>query len=571
MNVLLPGVAALVAVLIVPGWSFYFDVVPKVVILLAGAALALWLWPRQARSTSLTWFFAMLAAQALAILLATIFSTHPWFSIYGSTWRRSGAPAELAVLVLAAATAAMLAGDRANLRLWLRITVLAAVPISIYAIMQYFGIDPILATSAYHFGEGKYMIVRPPGTLGHASYLATYLLYAAFGGGALARMEVGRLWKTAALGSAGLALFAMVLSGTRAALLGLVAGALFIAVREHLDRRWLVAAAGIVMVVAAFYISPAGARLRARVFWSSEDMLGGSRLLLWRDTLRMSASRWLTGYGPESFSLEFPRHESIELARQYPDFYHESPHNVFLDALVSKGLLGLAALIGVSIFGIATARGAVGGAFVAILISQQFTAFIIPTELYFYLCIAMLVSNTKPLPSLRKLPIAMGRVLAVPFACFAIFLTTGDLLLGSARRALDRGDVESAAQLVDRAGDWHASADFYFSRRFLQEKAAAPAMQAAVNAAKTADDPQNALVNLAAFRATVDDAAGVEKNLRDAVSAAPNWYKPHWLLAQVLEKEGRMTEAAAEAQAAFNRDGGKNPEVTATRDRLSSR
>jgi O-antigen ligase len=340
MDVLLPCVAALVAVLILPGWSFYFDVIPKIAVLLAATAIVLWTARRKPASPTrpLKIFFAVLAAQAAAILLATAFSTHRWFSLYGSTWRRDGIFAELAVLIFAAAAASALATDPSRLRLWLRITALTAGPVAIYAILQYFGIDPLLAPSGYQFGEGKFMIVRPPATLGHASYLATYLLYAVFAGAALVRKEMG-IWRNAAVATMVLALFALVLSGTRAAVVGLIAGVVFVAAREHINRRWVFAAAAIVAVLAAFYISPAGERLRARVFWSSEDMLGGSRLLLWRDTLWMSTQRWIAGYGPETFALEFPRHQSLELARKYPDFYHESPHNIFIDALVSKGVL----------------------------------------------------------------------------------------------------------------------------------------------------------------------------------------------------------------------------------------
>ena len=86
-------------------------------------------------------------------------------------------------------------------------------------------------------------------------------------------------------------------------------------------------------------------------------------------------------------------------------------------------------------------------------------------------------------------------------------------------------------------------------------------MQAARNAPATADDPQNAWINLAALSATVNDPAGVERSLREAIAIAPNWYKPHWLLAQVLDRLGRKAEAREEARLAVDRDGGKHVEV----------
>lgn len=588
MSLWLPSLAALVSLLILPGWSFYFDVIPKVAIVLAGAGMALWMPWSTTSSRRMRWFWGILAVQGIAAVIASAASTHRWFSFYGSTWRRRGVLAELAVLILAAAAAGTCRGDRR----WLRITVLTGLPIAIYAIFQYFGVDPLMDPAGYRFGEGRFMIVRPPGTLGHAAYLATYLLFIVFGGAALARLETG-LWKWAALATTVVGGFAIVLSGTRAALLGLIAGAVFVAVRERVSWKWVGAAGGLAIVLAAFYISPAGARLRARAFWSSEDRLGGSRLMLWRDSLRMAGGRWVAGYGPETFAIEFPRHESLALERAYPDFYHESPHNIFVDALVSEGVPGLAGLIAVVALGLACARGALGGAFAAMLVSQQFTAFTVPTELYFYVCVAMLVSERLPKKGTdrsvhRGAPgsgqgVASGdrvvsplfqrliKLTAIPFVGLAVYMSWGDLLLGSARRAMDRGQAGLAAELVDRARERGVSADLYFSRRFLTAKIWPAAIRAAASAPETGDDPQNALVNLAAFKATANDARGVEETLREAIAAAPNWYKPHWLLAQVLELGGRMPEAKVEAQAAADRDGGKHPEVEQSLERIRSR
>jgi len=96
-------------------------------------------------------------------------------------------------------------------------------------------------------------------------------------------------------------------------------------------------------------------------------------------------------------------------------------------------------------------------------------------------------------------------------------------------------------------------------------------MAAATRATHTAEDRQNAFVNLAAFYATENNAPGVEQSLRDAIAVAPNWFKPHWLLAQVLAREGRLAEAETEARMAVERDGGNNPEVTRTWEQLRRR
>jgi hypothetical protein len=310
-------------------------------------------------------------------------------------------------------------------------------------------------------------------------------------------------------------------------------------------------------------------------------------LLLWRDSLRMSGDRWLTGYGPETFAVEFPLHQSLDLARAFPDFYHESPHNIFLDALVSKGVFGLAALLALTALCLAYARGPLGGAFVAMLVSQQFTTFTLTTELYFYLTAALLLSDFTPRRVVTVRPSFTSPwrfLLAIPFIAMAAYLTIGDTLLAAARRALDRNNLDRAAQLEDRARRWHMSSDVYFSRRFLaltpvdsQKDPFARlrvwqyALAAARQAPEDAEDRQNALINLAALQSATGDAIGVERTLRQAIAAAPMYFKSHWLLAQVLELEGRTTEARAEAQAAFDRDGGKHAEVSALWERLRPR
>ena len=138
------------------------------------------------------------------------------------------------------------------------------------------------------------------------------------------------------------------------------------------------------------------------------------------------------------------------------------------------------------------------------LVSQQFSAFTLPTQLYFYLCMAILVSDfkTERVETRRWRPFQW--VLALPLACAALYLAAGDVLLASARRELDRGDVESAVRSLDRARAWGASADVYFSRRFLAFSQASSdtgtrfrawqyAMDAAARAPNTAEDRQNAL------------------------------------------------------------------------------
>jgi Tfp pilus assembly protein PilF len=98
-----------------------------------------------------------------------------------------------------------------------------------------------------------------------------------------------------------------------------------------------------------------------------------------------------------------------------------------------------------------------------------------------------------------------------------------------------------------------------------------PAFQSAVRAANTAEDRQNAFYNLAIFFATQNDAANVERALRNSIQWAPNWFKPHWTLSKLFLTQNRLADAELEARIAVNLNGGKDPEVAQTLDAIRSR
>ncbi len=206
----------------------------------------------------------------------------------------------------------------------------------------------------------------------------------------------------------------------------------------------------------------------------------------------MAAGRPLVGFGPDTFTGEFPRFQSIDLSRAYPDFYHESPHNVFFDALVSQGILGFLILIGLCTLVVYATRralpahsalaGTLFATFVAALVAEQFSVFIAPTAFFFYLAVAMLMSLT---PSEVKDQQSPNRwllaVASVAFsACFAFFglsLLVADHMLGRTRHAIEAGDVQGAANAYTQARRWRpdgSSADIYYSRSMMALAGKAP-------------------------------------------------------------------------------------------------
>jgi O-antigen ligase len=590
------AVVLLLPLLIAPGVLFYYDITPKVALLMIGAAAGLvFAWDSILRFWKTAKWFCIAVAGSLAIAgVATWMSAERELAWFGSNWRRLGALTEWAALLAALWIAAWAVRSERNVVILLRTICGAGLIAALYGIAQYFGWDPILPRSAYEVGEGVFQIVRPPGTMGHSDYFSAFLLWPVFAGAGLAAREQSALWRRLAIAAASAGSVAIVLSGSRGALVGLAAGAI---VRVALARgSWRIVAAGggaLVVLLALVYVSPAGERLRARVHWISEEPAGGARLLLWRDSLKMAMEKPVVGFGPDAFVAEFPKFESVDLARAFPDFYHESPHNLFLDALTREGILGLLALIVASYLGISgglVARGSTAAlamlpALIASVVTQQFVVFIAPTLFFFYVGAGVLAGSAsreertllKP-RAVRRVALVGGLIAAGVMAVAAYRLVRQDAALQVVQAKLDTNDAMAAAEAYRAAlakPNAGVTADLFLSRRFFKSAVASNqvmprlyvgqvAAGSASRATRLPEQLPNAWFNMAVLSASREDVAGTEYALRAAIEAAPNWYKPHWMLARVMAARGNGAEAASEAKMAIALNAGKDAEVEST-------
>ncbi|MGH9673392.1 MAG: hypothetical protein ACRD44_09435, partial [Bryobacteraceae bacterium] len=95
MAKLLAVAAAMIPLVIAPGALFYFDITPKVSLLLLATAVALPALAAPARDR-LTLLFAL---QLFSLCLSTALSAHPRLSLEGSTWRSFGLLTHASVLL----------------------------------------------------------------------------------------------------------------------------------------------------------------------------------------------------------------------------------------------------------------------------------------------------------------------------------------------------------------------------------------------------------------------------------------------------------------------------------------
>jgi hypothetical protein len=549
-----------------PGLAF-FDITPKLLLVVIGAGATLLLpWDRVPRP--IAW---LLGAMAAAAILSACLAESPQLALAGSDWRRLGLLASLACLALAAAASTL---DVRQRRVLLSVVTAAGGLIALYTIAQFLALDPILDSKLYTIGEGEWAIRRPPGTLGHAGYLSVYLCYVLFTAWHL--MADGRRWIWGGVALA--AAFAILLAGSRGAWLGAGTGFLVMLGRWPQRRRLLTALLFVALAGAAFVSTPLGEPLRSRLRWFVEDPGGGGRLLLWRDSLRVSP--WLGG-GPDGFEREFPRHRSEELARAFPDRHFESPHNLFLDHLTTSGLAGVAALIALLVWAGVNYRISSPGlpaALAAGVVAQQFLADTIVTRLTCLTVAALSFPPHEGPPRRSAVRMVCGALLLGAGVWFGAALLRADRALHLARSAASRGDFEALIREGASAADafpWGGVYPFAVARLLgtggMNPRAAessrayllALSLDLARRAAPAAASPELVAVHLGSVYVMQGRWKEAEAALAEAHRAAPSWYRPHYLQAELWFAQGRRAEAAAAARRALDLGARAHPEMAA--------
>ena len=152
-------------------------------------------------------------------------------------------------------------------------------------------------------------------------------------------------------------LWMLILSGTRGAILGFVAGLLVFAVAYAVwgeDRRVRVAAVSLIGLLAAIVVLFAAARNTAAFDWMSErsvivgrlssisldDVSVRGRRAAWSVGLRGFLSKPILGWGPENFIIASGRHFDAESGVRET---FDQAHNKLVEELTTKGLLGFLA------------------------------------------------------------------------------------------------------------------------------------------------------------------------------------------------------------------------------------
>jgi O-antigen ligase len=289
-----------------------------------------------------------IAPMSIAVVLCGALTLACWWRPGGERWVRTPVDAAGLVWLAALAIAALTAEDRAgSVHRVTKGFLLAIVPLA-----AYHGRDPRLArraiavlmvsaAAATIFALGKFVAqggafpVRVRGAVGHPlTYGGQAMLLAILSGSILLRSRDRRLMAGAC---ALLALLAPALLGsyTRSAWIGTVVG--FGIVIALTRPRWLPALAAAIVVLVL--VMPSGYRERALSVFHPHGVWNRERLYLWEAGWRMFREHPVTGIGLQDLKPWVERYRSPE-AHEPP---HGHMHNVYLQILVTMGLVGFAA------------------------------------------------------------------------------------------------------------------------------------------------------------------------------------------------------------------------------------
>lgn len=225
---------------------------------------------------------------------------------------------------------------------WWNTSLVASFLMVVYSVLQLLGLLTI--------NQGG---VRVDGTFGNAIYLAVYMLFHIF----IATLFMWRNWQSVPLRWVyGILIFAQASilyhTATRGAILGLLGGVLVTAVLSLRNKEDKVVKrvgasilVGLVVLIGGFFTLKDSEFIKNSLVLgrfsslTAEELKTQGRYFVWPMAIEGAKEKPLLGWGQENFNYVFQRHYSPEMFRLEPWF--DRAHNIFLDWLISGGILGL--------------------------------------------------------------------------------------------------------------------------------------------------------------------------------------------------------------------------------------
>lgn len=283
-------------------------------------------------------------ALAVANLLAAVFAEDRYIAMFGAQ-RHLGLTFVIDMVVLYAAVALAYRSARDWAILGAATGIAGAAAIA-YGFVQFAGLDPIV--------WADYTRQRPPSTFGNSDKFGHFLgvtLAAALGLAMVSASKAMKGTRIVAVLYAVAGLTAVGLIATRGALLGIAAVVPLLGVihlrlaRIRASSQVVVRFVGAAILVAVLggalvMATPLGQRVRAGL----TDSATQQRLFIADAAMRAFVDRPITGHGPDSFGVIYPRYRPPAAVATGSLVNQDSAHSWVLQALATTGVLGTVSL-----------------------------------------------------------------------------------------------------------------------------------------------------------------------------------------------------------------------------------
>lgn len=300
------------------------------------------------RNNRIIWALGGLFA---VFLLASIFSVDPHFSFWGSPYRGGGFVTFTFYFIFAILSFFLFKKDSlANSGLswkkaWI-FSIFIGVLVSLVAIFQYYGLFSSVFAPAPS---------GPSSAMGNPILLAIYLLLLFFPTLSFAIREKNIKLKLFYAFSLLLFLFAILVSGSRAAYFGIVVGILYFLLlypKKFTKIKILTAIFLLIVVAVVFYVNAfktyPQALQKNKIFQTLEGRLSIKKALnderykAWQTALKEIGDKPVLGWGPENLAVGFDKNYD-PLVTGSP--WWDKAHNVFLQIGAETGILGIIAYL----------------------------------------------------------------------------------------------------------------------------------------------------------------------------------------------------------------------------------
>src|SRR3989344_645565 len=316
-----------------------------------------------------------ITAFAASFVLAGIFGVRPSYSFWSNFERGEGGLQILNLYAFFVLLVTLFREDR-DWRKMFWLSLAAASLMILYGVLAgftcYSGAQQIPCNIGGWGGIGPHFAspgFRFQGSLGNSEYVPGYLVFMLFFASYLL-LGTKRSWKSpqslAILAFLLLFFVFSVMSGTRGAFLGLMAGLLaaviYIGFYRKVWRKWLALGAilallAVVLLVqfrnVPFIQKIPGVSSITRLTFSSHDLADlTTRFVMWDTAVQGWKERPLLGWGPENFLMLFDKHYEIRYYNPENGFgaWFDRAHSTLFDYLAQIGLLGLLSYLAIFLF-----------------------------------------------------------------------------------------------------------------------------------------------------------------------------------------------------------------------------